>query len=129
ENNNPHVITQPPDITLPADNPMGKVVTYTPPTATDDLDGSLPVTCTPPSGGMFPIGETIVTCSATDSSGHKVSVTFKVTVVDGPPTIKVPDDVTIPAIDQNGAPYTFTATASDPYDGPLAVTCTPPSGT
>jgi hypothetical protein len=57
-------------------------VTYTNPTATDDSDQSVPVSCSPASGATFPMGDTMVTCSATDSSGlQAVPSTFKVTVV------------------------------------------------
>jgi hypothetical protein len=58
------------------------VVTYTKPTATDDLDQSVPVSCSPASGSTFPLGDTTVTCTASDSSGNQaIPTTFKVTVV------------------------------------------------
>ena len=49
-------------------------------TATDDKDGSLPVSCRPKSGSRFKIGRTTVRCSASDSSGNTGGTTFVVTV-------------------------------------------------
>jgi hypothetical protein len=50
-------------------------------TARDAVDGAVPVTCRPRSGARFRIGRTIVTCSATDTSGNRRTVRFPVTVV------------------------------------------------
>jgi hypothetical protein len=52
-------------------------------TAQDDVDGSLPVACKPPSGGRFNVGRTRVTCSATDRSGNTTTAKFTVTVRPG----------------------------------------------
>lgn len=49
-------------------------------TATDDVDGVVPVSCRPPSGSKFKIGRTKVTCSATDGSGNSATASFTVTV-------------------------------------------------
>ena len=49
-------------------------------TASDNADGQVPVTCTPRSGGRFPIGRTIVSCSATDSSANTGSASLRITV-------------------------------------------------
>lgn len=53
-------------------------------TATDDIDGSVPVTCTPASGSPFSLGTTEVTCEASDTAGNTAEATFEVTVVAGP---------------------------------------------
>jgi hypothetical protein len=45
----------------------GEVVTFTV-TASDDIDPSPVVVCTPPSGSLFPPGTTQVVCTATDAS-------------------------------------------------------------
>ncbi len=55
-------------------------VHYTPPTATDAADGTVPVHCRPKSGSRFSIGRTRVNCSATDSSDNTASASFTVTV-------------------------------------------------
>lgn len=49
-------------------------------TATDAVDGSVPVVCKPRSGSRFKVGRTTVKCSAADSSGNAASGSFKVTV-------------------------------------------------
>jgi len=49
-------------------------------TATDDLDGSVAVSCRPASGSRFKVGRTLVTCSATDGSGNTATARFTVTV-------------------------------------------------
>jgi hypothetical protein len=53
-------------------------VTYTAPTATDAVDGTATVTCTPASGtGAFAFGRNTITCRATDSRGNQSeSATF-----------------------------------------------------
>jgi hypothetical protein len=59
----------------------GAVVTYTAPSAEDAVDGSVPVTCTPASGSTFPLGQSVVTCSAMDNAGNIATTTFNVYVV------------------------------------------------
>lgn len=49
-------------------------------TAQDAVDGSVPASCTPRSGGFFKLGRTKVTCSATDSSGNTRRARFEITV-------------------------------------------------
>jgi uncharacterized protein YjiK len=101
-------------------------VSFTPPTATDLVDGSRPVSCLP--AGPFPIGTTTVTCSASDTSGNGASVSFNVTVRDTkPPTVNVPGDILAEATGTT-TPVPFgPVTATDTVDGPMAATCTPAS--
>ena len=68
--------------TVEATGPSGAIVTWTPPSATDAVDGPVPVVCTPASGGTFAIGATIVTCAATDAANNSSSSQFVVTVRD-----------------------------------------------
>jgi HYR domain len=49
-------------------------------TATDDVDGPIPISCRPASGSRFKIGRTNVTCSATDKTGNTATARFTVTV-------------------------------------------------
>jgi len=49
-------------------------------TATDTVDGQVPLTCTPRPGSRFPIGRTTVNCEATDSSANTVKAAFRITV-------------------------------------------------
>jgi hypothetical protein len=75
----PPVITVPTNVTVPATNPTGATVIFQA-TATDDVDGQLPVTCQPTSGTVFPIGATTVSCFATDDAGNTATATFTITV-------------------------------------------------
>ncbi len=76
-----HVVdTTAPVLTLPDDITTAQsTVTYTA-TATDLVDGSVTVTCTPPSGSTFSAGTTTVNCSAADTRGNTANGSFTVTV-------------------------------------------------
>jgi hypothetical protein len=52
-------------------------------TASDAVDGSVPVSCRPRSGSRFKIGRTFVKCSATDTSANAKAGRFRVTVKRG----------------------------------------------
>ncbi|HZV81925.1 MAG TPA: HYR domain-containing protein [Geobacteraceae bacterium] len=80
--------TTPPALTLtgPSDQIEGNTlggatVTYTT-SASDLVDGSVAVTCDRASGSVFPVGDTTVTCSASDVRGNKAAGSFVVTVKD-----------------------------------------------
>jgi HYR domain len=49
-------------------------------TASDAEDGQVPVVCLPRPGSRFPIGRTVVKCSATDSSANTAAASFTVAV-------------------------------------------------
>jgi hypothetical protein len=49
-------------------------------TAQDAVDGPVPVTCSPKSGGRFKIGHTKVKCSATDASANTATAKLTITV-------------------------------------------------
>jgi Tol biopolymer transport system component len=66
-------------VVVPAESPEGAVVTYEA-TATDTDDPGPVVRCTPPSGSVFAIGDTTVTCTATDASGNSATGSFTVHV-------------------------------------------------
>jgi hypothetical protein len=74
--------TQPPAITCPASitAPPG-VVNYPAPTATDNCPG-VTAACVPPSGSVFGVGITTVTCTATDASANTATCSFFVTTFD-----------------------------------------------
>ncbi len=63
-----------------ATSTAGALVTFTKPTATDDIDGNLAVTCNPASGSNFAVGTSTVTCTAVDSSNNHATTTFSVIV-------------------------------------------------
>jgi hypothetical protein len=82
----PPAITRPPDITLEATGAPGAQVVYPAPVATDvGGPAGLTVACTPSSGSNFPLGTSVVTCSATDAAGNPASTHFNVTVADPSP--------------------------------------------
>ena len=75
----PPVITVPAALSVQATMLAGAVVSYQA-SATDVVDGNLPLNCAPRSGTMFPLGTTIVTCTATDQAGNAAEETFAATV-------------------------------------------------
>ncbi len=100
------------DVTVEATDASGATVTYADVTATDDVDGTIPATCTPISGSVFPLGTTAVACTATDTAGNVGNgVAFSVIV----------EDTTPPVITLNGS-MTMALTVGDAYteDGATA---------
>src|SRR6185503_18719974 len=135
--------TQPPTITCPANitvgndpNQCGAVVTYPPPTVSDNCPGVGVPQCSPASGAFFPVGTTTVTCTVADASPNSpdATCTFTITVNDTqPPSITCPANVTA-VTDQNVCPSP--ACTAVTYPNPVAtdncpgvvVVCNPPSG-
>ena len=76
----PPVIAGTPAVQVDAAGSGGAVVTYVQPTAVDLVDGPVPVSCSPASGSLFPVGSTTVSCTASDSRGNTAAATFAVTV-------------------------------------------------
>jgi len=122
-------LSLPADITAEATGSDGAAVSYTA-SASDNVDLSSTVVCSPLSRGTFALGETTVNCSATDAAGNITKGHFKVTVTDHtPPTIDVPASQTVEATSAAGAKVTFDpATATDIVDGSVDVTCNATSG-
>jgi large repetitive protein len=97
--------------------------------ATDAVDGSTSVTCTPASGSQFALGTTTVSCSSTDSRGNRSTGTLKVTVQDKTaPSLTLPTTTVAEATGAAGAAVSYAATASDLVDGAVAVSCDKASG-
>jgi hypothetical protein len=126
--------TTPPELTVPANivaeatSAAGAAVTFTP-TATDAVDTSVAIVCTPASGSIFEIATTQVDCTATDDSGNHDEGNFDVTVRDTtPPTLTVPANIVAEATSAAGAVVTFTTSATDLVDDDVAILCTPASG-
>jgi hypothetical protein len=82
-----HVVDSGPELTIPvgistfATSASGKIVSYSA-TAVDAVSATLAVTCAPPSGTLFPMGQTTVNCQATDGAGNTASGSFVVAVMD-----------------------------------------------
>jgi hypothetical protein len=122
------MLSMPDDIIVEATGPSGTVVTYEA-SAMDAQDGELTPICTSASGNTFPLGSTIVTCTATDTSGNSASDSFNVTVMDTTtPVLTVPEDFAFETTGTSGAEVTYTASATDTVDGDLTPICTPASG-
>jgi len=86
------VDTTPPDLVTPpnavneATGPDGATHVFVA-TATDAVDPNPVVVCVPPSGTIFPLGVTVVTCTATDVFGNVSTGTFTKTVEDTTPPV------------------------------------------
>jgi large repetitive protein len=125
------VDTTPPSISAPdtsaeATGPDGATVSFSA-TATDLVDGAVPVTCGRPSGDLFPLGDTSFSCRAEDSRGNFSTTSVTISVVDTtPPEVKT-TDMTAEATGPNGATVAFTASATDLVDGTVKTSCTPAS--
>jgi hypothetical protein len=162
EDTTPPTLTVPEDIVVQATSTEGAQVTFrvtaednVDGTATldeentltqDDVGGDIIISCDPPSGSEFPVGETVVECTATDAAGNTATASFTVTVQDTtPPTLTVPEDITREATSSDGAVVAFEVTAQDNVDGTatldennmltqddvggdITISCTPQSG-
>ena len=74
----PPTLTVPSTIVVKGTSSSGAVVTYS--VSATDPDDAVTVSCSPPSGSVFPIGWTTVSCTATDTSGNSTSGSFLVVV-------------------------------------------------
>ena len=64
---------------LPGKDGISNMATWTDPTATD-TGGTASVHCQPESGSTFYLGDTTVTCTATDQAGNQETCLFTVTI-------------------------------------------------
>ena len=120
----PPAVTVPGDMTVESTN-LGATVFFSA-SALDNVDGPLTPACVPASGSFFALGTTLVTCSATDSSGNTGSASFNVNVVDTiPPSITVPADITVEATGPSGANVGYTVTYKDNGSGIATYGCVP----
>jgi HYR domain len=126
----PPVVTPPANVSVDTEDPSGTAVTYPAASATDAVAGSIAAGCSPLSGSKFGIGNTTVTCSASD--GHNTGTgTFTVSVrlVDRTaPVLAVPATITADATGPGGAPVSFSVSATDRIDPAPKVSCTRSSG-
>jgi hypothetical protein len=123
----PPVVTVPANITKEATGPGGAVVSYS--ASATDAVGVTSFSCVPASGSLFGLGTTTVTCTAKDAAGNTGTGSFTVTVVDTtPPTIMGANNITTSTGNPAGTTVNFSVTATDLVDGPVAVSCSPASG-
>src|SRR5262249_44954875 len=129
----PPSIAQRTYLDLPVDGTSADPFTCTPspPSSTTPPDwGSM--SCTPASGSGFAVGTPAVPRAATAppepamaGAGTILHGPIPVVVTDStPPVLSLPADLVVEATSPFGAAVTFTATATDDSDGPVAVTCT-----
>ena len=91
----PPTIYSVPDITAEAIVPYDNIIELQEPSA-DDLLGVISITNDAPE--FFPVGDTIVTWTATDVGGNKASIEQKITITDTTfPIIEIPEDIVIEA--------------------------------
>ncbi|MCX6924303.1 MAG: HYR domain-containing protein, partial [Verrucomicrobia bacterium] len=76
----PPVITCPSNLTIEFTSEAGAPATFNP-GASDLCSPPVNITCVPPSGSTFAIGNTEVRCTATDSAGNAAECGFQVTVL------------------------------------------------
>ena len=121
-------ITTPSDITVEATGPRTNINIGTA-IATDDMDTNPTITNDAPSS--FPVGVTIVTWTATDSSGNIATATQRITIQD---TTSPTFTSTIPDINRTfttGTPAVIfydLPSARDIADPDVSVTCSPAPG-
>ena len=104
--------------------PTGQAVTYLYPTANDNVDPTVEVTCEPATGSDFPMGPTVVTCNATDSAGNDaIPVTFNIIVEDTTPPEFIWDEENNPVNLVVGDSFDPTegVSAVDNIDGPVII--------
>lgn len=118
----------PEDVIEECAGPEGTVVSFEV-TASSVLGGTPTITCTPPSGSLFPLGITRVQCSAVNARGESASCSFNVVVRDTrPPVLTLPRPIAVECAAAAGAKVQWEAVATDACDGPVTVACVPPSG-
>ena len=81
-------------VTADATSASGATVAYGPITALDAVDGNRPVVCS--QAGVFPVGDTVVTCSTSDTRDNTASASFTVRV-SPMPVVEPPPPVVDPA--------------------------------
>ena len=127
------VTGMPPILHLPTGLPpieavdvLGAPFNYDALVSASDHAGPLPISCAPLSG-QFPLGDTTVTCSASNAQGETQG-TFVVSIVDTTlPVVSVPSSFTLEAAGPAGSPVTFTP-STPPASPRLTVTATDPGG-
>ncbi|HXF48734.1 MAG TPA: HYR domain-containing protein, partial [Verrucomicrobiae bacterium] len=131
--NTPPVVTCPANITVGAAPGRCDTAIFFNVTPTDNCPGAT-VSCVPPSGTLFHVGTTTVTCIASDASGNKDTCQFTITVNDNqPPAVTCPANISVnAAAGQCAASVSYNASASDncgpPITPAVSLACNPSSG-
>jgi len=116
----------PANVTAEASSPAGGLARYGVAKALDAVDGAVRATCLPPSGSTFRLGESTVTCSATDRRGNSGTATLRVTIRDTTaPRLRISNRTVY--IDSGSGTYVRFPRARDAVDRLIEPTCQPPS--
>jgi hypothetical protein len=125
----PVLIGVPSNMAVEATGQSGAVAAYASPTASDNIDGAIAVTCAPASGSTFPIGVTTVTCTAIDSHGNTAAASFTITVADTTAPIVGPHaNLSAEATSGAGAAVNYTNPTATDNVGVVSFGCVPASG-
>jgi len=106
-------------VTVEATSAAGAVVEYTA-TATDNLDPAPVVACAPATNTRFAIGNTVVSCRATDRIGNETTASFVIAVRDTTAPLidsASPSVTSIWPPDKRMVPVSIAVAASDIVDG------------
>ena len=118
-----------PNLTIEATSPSGAPATYATPTASDLVDGTRPVSCSPASGTTFAIATQTVTCTSSDTRGNTASASFTVTVRDTTaPVITPPANQSVVSAVAIAVGYP-PATAIESVSNPVTIAYSQNSGT
>ncbi|OGZ00199.1 MAG: hypothetical protein A3B13_01710 [Candidatus Liptonbacteria bacterium RIFCSPLOWO2_01_FULL_45_15] len=119
-------ITGATNITAEATSSAGAYVTFNV-TAADASSTSITVFCAPPSGDLFALSTTTVTCTANDGTATTTE-TFSVAVVDTtPPSVTAPADQSFTTTGTSTTPTLVSATSTDLVDPNPAISYSPTS--
>lgn len=122
--------TVPSQIVQEATSSSGAIVSFTTSFSSPGADSTHGITCNPPSGSQFPLGNTIVTCTEIDfTNQNTLKKSFTVTVRDTTPPAISPFNPHNDTPDDSGAVVYFTTEAIDLVDGPVLIHCDHQSGT
>ncbi len=101
DNSSPKVISCPNDITVAAQSNCESIASWEIPEFSDNCDTGLNISSTHNPGDLFPLGNTLVTYTATDDAGNQRNCSFNVTVRDDKsPEITCVADIFLVANDQ-----------------------------
>ncbi len=120
----------PNDQVVEATSDDGALVTWAAPVANDAIAGDILSSCSAVSGAAFPLGDTLVSCVATDHSGNSATTSFTISVIDTqPPELIVPEAVVVPAESPMGAIVTYDIGSDVALAGVASLPdCAPASG-
>ena len=131
----PTFYPKPESMIVQSSNPLGAIVEYTKPIPIYESP-IIDTNCSPPSGTLFPIGVTTVTCTARDAAGNIGTASFDVTILawddisdKTPPTISASNDITEYTSFSRGAIVTYPVPSAFDNSGLNSpILCMPMSG-